>query len=141
MIGDFPTDHHEHHHHRRAACFDLRVTVIEQHHRKHHKHQRRRKYMTYSDGQNLLITITDILDAQQQPAVLAAGEVPRWTTSDPTIFNPTPAADGMSATGTVLKPGTVTITATASVENISASTAITAGAAAAASFQLTITVQ
>ena len=37
---------------------------------------------------------------------------PVWASSDPTIYNPTVAADGLSCSGPVLKAGTITMTVT-----------------------------
>jgi hypothetical protein len=89
----------------------------------------------FSDGNALLITITNIVDAQGQPATLTAK--PTWATSDPTILNPTPAADGLSATGTALKTGAVTITVTSGTLP-PVSVVITIGAGQAVSFQLSV---
>jgi hypothetical protein len=94
--------------------------------------------MTFTDGSNLLLTITNILDSNGQPTTLTT--VPVWTSSDATILAPTAAADGLSATGTCLKSGTVTITATAGPgdNNVSASVAITVTAGTVVSFQIDV---
>lgn len=88
----------------------------------------------FADGTNLLITVVDVVDAGGNPTTLSTP--PTWTTSDPTVLVLTPASDGLSATGTVLKTGTVTVTATSG--SLTASVAITGISGQAVSFQLSV---
>jgi hypothetical protein len=88
----------------------------------------------YAVGSALLVQITNVVDAGGNPAQLTAPIA--WSTSDSTILNLTPAADGMSATGSAQKTGTVTVTVTAN--GITESTSIDVIGGAPVSFQLSV---
>ncbi len=90
--------------------------------------------MNFSSGSLLLITLLGA-DQNGNPFNLA-GSTATWSSSDPAIFNPTPAADTLSAAGTAAKDGTVTITAT--IGNVSGSVAITVTAGQLATLTLTV---
>ena len=83
----------------------------------------------------LLFQIENVIDAEGDQAQLASPI--QWNTSDSTILNPTPATDGLSATGTALKTGTVTITAT-DANGVTSSVAITVTSGQAVSFSITV---
>ena len=89
---------------------------------------------TFTDGTQILIQVVDVVDANGQPATLTTP--PTWTTSNTSILNLTPAADGMSATGTAAATSNVTVTATSGT--LSASVAIDVIAGGAVSFQLQV---
>lgn len=88
---------------------------------------------TFSDGSALLFAIVNVVDQNGQPATLPSPPV--WSTSNSAVLSPAAASDGMSATGTALIAGTVTITATSG--SLSASVAVTVTAGQAVSFQIT----
>ena len=89
----------------------------------------------FSEGSALLISVVNVVDAAGNPATLSTPPV--WSSSDTTILNPV-ATDptGLNAAGTLLKTGTVTVTATSG--SISASVAITGIAGQAVSFSLSV---
>jgi hypothetical protein len=59
------------------------------------------------------INITGCLDGAGIPLAVPPGlPRPAWTSSDPAVLPITAAQDGMSAIGTSLKAGTVTVTVT-----------------------------
>lgn len=122
--------------HRPAVRFSLYVRS-QRHWRFEFPFLRRKKHMnTFPILTALLIAITNIVDADGQPTTLVV--TPVWTSSDATILSPVPAADGLSATGTALKDGTVTVTATSGA--ISATAQITVTSGTAVSFQLSVSV-
>ena len=78
------------------------------------------------------------LEGESPSSAICCSAEMLWSSSDATILNPAPASDGMSATGTVLKAGTVTITVVA--DGVTEAVAITAGAGAVVSFELVVSV-
>ena len=89
----------------------------------------------FTQGNALLIQIVDAVDAVGAPTTTFPAPIV-WSTSDATVLAVTASADGLSATGTLLTDGTVTITATSGA--ISASTVINGVAGQAVSFQLAV---
>ena len=89
----------------------------------------------FEPGSGLLISITAVVDAFGRSTKFQ--NPPVWTSSDPTILPLTAAPDGLSATGTSLQAGTVTVTAVG--DGISESVTITLAAGAVASFSLVVT--
>ena len=88
---------------------------------------------TFSDGQAIIGTLANIVDAAGQPTTFKAP--PSWTTSDTTILSLTAAADGLSATGTVAKTGTVTVTVAGDGVTQSATINVVAGQVASFAIQ------
>lgn len=91
--------------------------------------------MAFTQGNNLLIQVVDAVDSNGQPTTTFPAPIV-WTTSDATILPVTASTDGLSATGTLLQDGSVTVTATSGA--ISASTVINGVAGQAVSFQLAV---
>lgn len=120
------------HHRRRAVKFEIKVRQLFKFRRTTNKMSTN----TFADGSPLLLLITNVVDQFGNPAVLPV--TPVWTSSDATILSPSVATDGLSATGTALASGTVTITATAG--SITSSVAITVTAGQAVNFQITVSV-
>lgn len=89
--------------------------------------------MAFTKGNALLIQVIDALDSAGEPTTTFPAPIV-WSTSDATVLTVTTSADGLSATGTLLADGTVTVTATSGA--ISASTVINGVAGQAVSFQL-----
>ena len=89
--------------------------------------------MSFTKNDALIISVVNAVDATGAPS----GQFPApivWTTSDATILALTPSADGLSATGTLLQDGTVTVTATSG--SISASLVVNGVAGQVVSFSL-----
>ena len=67
----------------------------------------------FTDGSALLGGISGFVDTTGQPlSSYTPKSVPAWVVSDATIASVSPAADGLSANLSALKPGTVTLTVT-----------------------------
>ena len=90
---------------------------------------------TFSDGAAVNGALTSIVDASGAPTTFKSP--PAWTSSDPTIFAPTVSADGLSCVGTVLKPGTFTLTVVG--DAVTESVTVNAVAGVVASFAITLT--
>jgi hypothetical protein len=90
---------------------------------------------TFDPGASVLIAISGIADASGQPT--AFQNPPSWTSSDPTILPLTVQVGGLSATGTSLKAGTVTISATG--DGVTKTIVGTFAAGVVATFVLTMT--
>jgi hypothetical protein len=88
---------------------------------------------TFTDQTAIIGTISNVVDASGAQATFKSP--PSWVSSDPTIFNPTVAADGLSCTGTILKTGTVTVVTTG--DGVSVSSTINAVAGTVVSFSVT----
>lgn len=91
--------------------------------------------MSFTKGNALLLTVINAVDAAGEPSTAFPAPIV-WSTSDPTILPLTPSTDGLSATGTLLQDGTVTVTATSGA--ISASTVINGVAGQVVSFALSV---
>ncbi len=93
--------------------------------------------MPFTKGDALIITVVNAVDAAGAPSTDFPAPIV-WSASDATILVLTPSADGLSATGTLLEDGTVTVTATSG--SISASTVINGVAGQVVSFALSVAV-
>ena len=91
---------------------------------------------TFSSGTALLFVLGSLINGNEVDGVgldqngnhlPLAGTSFTWTSSDPTILAPTVAADTLSATGTPLKDGTVTLTAVSGSATAAIALTITAG--------------
>ena len=89
----------------------------------------------FTAGNALLLTIIDAVDASGNPSANFPA-TPVWTSSDPTILAPVAATDGMSATGTLLKDGPVTITVTSG--SVTESTVVNGVAGQVVSFAIAV---
>jgi hypothetical protein len=90
----------------------------------------------FAAGTLLLLAITGVLDAGGNPTTFKSA--PTWQSSDPTILSLKTSDDGLSATGTAEKEGTVTITAIG--DGVSESIAITVASGDVVSFQISVSV-
>jgi hypothetical protein len=88
----------------------------------------------FAVNSNLLVTVTNVLDAAGDPATFQ--NPPAYSTSDSTILVLTAAAEGMSATGVALKTGSVVITVVGDTVTETATVDVVAGAVV--SFQINV---
>ena len=84
---------------------------------------------------NLLVTLSNIVDQNGNPAIFPAPPV--YSTSNSAILTLSPAADGLSATGVVQQTGSVVITVVGGGVTETVSIDVTAGAVV--SFQINVT--
>src|SRR5215472_16276221 len=92
----------------------------------------RKNMNQFTEGQDITIYVTNIIDGQGQPATLV--EPVEWTSSDESILSLTPSDDGLSASGTASSSGAVMITASSG--DVKDSIALTVGAGDVVSFKL-----
>lgn len=91
----------------------------------------------FSVGSILTGTISNIVDAAGNPTTFKSPPV--WSSSDTSIFAPVAAADGLTAQGTVLKLGTVTITVVG--DGVTETVTLNTAAGVVAGFAVTFTAQ
>jgi hypothetical protein len=88
----------------------------------------------FAVNSDLLVTLTNVLDAAGNPATFQ--NPPVYSTSDSTILVLTAASDGMSATGVAQKTGSVVITVVG--DGVTETTTVDVVAGAVVSFQITV---
>jgi hypothetical protein len=87
---------------------------------------------SFPAGSKLVGSLIDIVDASGNPATFK--NPPVWSSSDSTVLNPVASSDGLSATATALKTGSVTITVVGDGVTATYSLSVTAGSVV--SFQI-----
>lgn len=118
---------------RRVARFKITVTSPHRRRKKEHMAQN-----TFTDGTNLLFTIGHVEDNLGNPDSFQAPPV--WSVDNTTLLpSVTAAADGMTATGSLVQSGTGTVVVTAVGDSVTETVTLNVIAGSVASFTVTVT--